>query len=161
MTTRLRFCKGGNLVVFELEDISQTTVYRAKKKKTPKIEPKTVEDTDTVKAATEIQAWWRGTLVRRALLHAALRAWVIQSWWRLMLMRATARCSKPSTSSGATGNSTTARPAPSCGATASSRPPTCSSTSKSSTAKRCGQERRRPAPGRGLAWPGVSRGSRS
>nr|KAF6474997.1 hypothetical protein HJG63_011094 [Rousettus aegyptiacus] len=88
MTTRLRFCKGGNLVVFELEDISQTTVYRAKKKKTPKIEPKTVEDTDTVKAATEIQAWWRGTLVRRALLHAALRAWVIQSWWRLMLMRA-------------------------------------------------------------------------
>ncbi|ELK15151.1 IQ domain-containing protein F2 [Pteropus alecto] len=43
---------------------------------------------DVTKAATEIQAWWRGTLVRRALLHAALRAWVIQSWWRLMLMRA-------------------------------------------------------------------------
>ncbi|KAL1781496.1 IQ domain-containing protein F1 [Sigmodon hispidus] len=33
----------------------------------------------------KIQAWWRGTLVRRALLHAALRAWIIQCWWRLML----------------------------------------------------------------------------
>nr|KAF6474999.1 hypothetical protein HJG63_011094 [Rousettus aegyptiacus] len=75
MTTRLRFCKGGNLVVFELEDISQTTVYRAKKKKTPKIEPKTVEDTDTVKAATEIQAWWRGTL-----LQSLVRMWRVH--WR-------------------------------------------------------------------------------
>ncbi|KAM9185564.1 IQ domain-containing protein F2-like [Dugong dugon] len=39
------------------------------------------------KAARKIQAWWRGTLVRRTLLHAALRAWVIQCWWRLMLAR--------------------------------------------------------------------------
>ncbi|XP_011363047.1 IQ domain-containing protein F2 [Pteropus vampyrus] len=74
--------KGGNLVVFELEDVDQTTVYRVKKKKSKKLDKK------RTKAATEIQAWWRGTLVRRALLHAALRAWVIQSWWRLMLMRA-------------------------------------------------------------------------
>ncbi|EFB13639.1 hypothetical protein PANDA_007604, partial [Ailuropoda melanoleuca] len=35
--------------------------------------------------ATEIQAWWRGTLVRRTLLHAALRAWIIQRWWRQTL----------------------------------------------------------------------------
>ncbi|XP_049719031.1 IQ domain-containing protein F1-like [Elephas maximus indicus] len=35
----------------------------------------------------KIQAWWRGTLVRRTLLHAALRAWVIQCWWRLILAR--------------------------------------------------------------------------
>ncbi|XP_003409906.1 IQ domain-containing protein F5 [Loxodonta africana] len=36
-------------------------------------------------AAVLIQAWWRGTLVRRTLLHAALRAWIIQCWWRRML----------------------------------------------------------------------------
>ncbi|CAO2633702.1 IQ domain-containing protein F1, partial [Lemmus lemmus] len=35
----------------------------------------------------KIQAWWRGTLVRRALLHAALRAWIIQGWWRLILTK--------------------------------------------------------------------------
>ncbi|XP_036288288.1 IQ domain-containing protein F2 [Pipistrellus kuhlii] len=37
------------------------------------------------RAAQRIQAWWRGTLVRRALLHAALRAWQIQRWWRRRL----------------------------------------------------------------------------
>ncbi|EDL77288.1 similar to IQ motif containing F1 (predicted) [Rattus norvegicus] len=37
--------------------------------------------------AVKIQAWWRGTLVRRGLLHAALRAWIIQCWWRLILTR--------------------------------------------------------------------------
>ncbi|XP_008847944.2 IQ domain-containing protein F5-like [Nannospalax galili] len=36
-------------------------------------------------AAVLIQAWWRGTLVRRALLHAALSAWIIQIWWRNIL----------------------------------------------------------------------------
>ncbi|XP_029774557.1 IQ domain-containing protein F3 isoform X2 [Suricata suricatta] len=40
-----------------------------------------------VKAAEKIQAWWRGTLVRRALLVAALRAWMIQLWWRTLLWR--------------------------------------------------------------------------
>lgn len=34
------------------------------------------------KAAVFIQAWWRGTLVRRTLLHAALRARIIQCWWK-------------------------------------------------------------------------------
>ncbi|XP_062055940.1 IQ domain-containing protein F5-like [Lepus europaeus] len=37
-------------------------------------------------AARKIQAWWRGTLLRRTLLHAALRAWIIQCWWRHTLM---------------------------------------------------------------------------
>ncbi|XP_052043389.1 LOW QUALITY PROTEIN: IQ domain-containing protein F3-like [Apodemus sylvaticus] len=33
-------------------------------------------------AGIKIQAWWRGTLVRRTLLLAALSAWTIQCWWR-------------------------------------------------------------------------------
>uniref|UniRef100_G1QEH8 IQ motif containing F5 n=1 Tax=Myotis lucifugus TaxID=59463 RepID=G1QEH8_MYOLU len=37
---------------------------------------------DKQKRATQIQAWWRGTLVRRTLLHAALCASIIQRWWR-------------------------------------------------------------------------------
>uniref|UniRef100_A0A8B9YQG0 IQ motif containing F1 n=1 Tax=Bos mutus grunniens TaxID=30521 RepID=A0A8B9YQG0_BOSMU len=37
--------------------------------------------------AVKIQAWWRGTLVRRTLLHAALRVWIIQAWWRVKLAR--------------------------------------------------------------------------
>ncbi|XP_077619508.1 IQ domain-containing protein F3-like isoform X2 [Crocuta crocuta] len=40
-----------------------------------------------VRAAEKIQAWWRGTLVRRTLLVAALRAWMIQLWWRTLLWR--------------------------------------------------------------------------
>nr|KAF6310559.1 IQ motif containing F2 [Myotis myotis] len=39
------------------------------------------------RAARRIQAWWRGLLVRRALLHAALRAWTIQRWWRQTLQQ--------------------------------------------------------------------------
>ncbi|CAO2633700.1 IQ domain-containing protein F5 [Lemmus lemmus] len=37
-------------------------------------------------AAVLIQAWWRGTLLRRSLLYSALSAWIIQSWWRKKLM---------------------------------------------------------------------------
>ncbi|XP_017403851.1 IQ domain-containing protein F3 [Cebus imitator] len=40
-----------------------------------------------VKAAGQIQAWWRGVLVRRTLLVAALRAWMIQCWWRTLVQR--------------------------------------------------------------------------
>nr|XP_037858557.1 IQ domain-containing protein F3 [Chlorocebus sabaeus] len=40
-----------------------------------------------VKAAGKIQAWWRGVLVRRTLLVAALRAWMIQCWWRTLVQR--------------------------------------------------------------------------
>uniref|UniRef100_A0A8C9FPS2 IQ motif containing F6 n=1 Tax=Pavo cristatus TaxID=9049 RepID=A0A8C9FPS2_PAVCR len=38
-------------------------------------------DPDTA-AAMAIQAWWRGQLVRRALLVAASSARRIQGWWR-------------------------------------------------------------------------------
>uniref|UniRef100_A0A452V8M8 IQ domain-containing protein F5-like n=1 Tax=Ursus maritimus TaxID=29073 RepID=A0A452V8M8_URSMA len=37
--------------------------------------------------AIQIQAWWRGTLVRRTLLHAALRACVIQHWWKVTMTK--------------------------------------------------------------------------
>ncbi|XP_005074923.1 IQ domain-containing protein F6 [Mesocricetus auratus] len=36
------------------------------------------------KTAIKIQSWWRGIVVRRTLLHAALGAWAIQCWWRSM-----------------------------------------------------------------------------
>uniref|UniRef100_A0A8C3WPG1 IQ motif containing F5 n=1 Tax=Catagonus wagneri TaxID=51154 RepID=A0A8C3WPG1_9CETA len=39
------------------------------------------------KAAVFIQAWWRGTLVRQTLLHAALRACIIQCWWKQKLVK--------------------------------------------------------------------------
>ncbi|XP_036905823.1 IQ domain-containing protein F5-like [Sturnira hondurensis] len=42
---------------------------------------------DEEQKAIKIQAWWRGTLVRRTLLHAALRAAIIQRWWRRVLSR--------------------------------------------------------------------------
>ncbi|XP_001493026.3 IQ domain-containing protein F5 [Equus przewalskii] len=47
--------------------------------------------TTTTRKTTEnervvfIQAWWRGTLVRRTLLHLALRVRVIQCWWKQQL----------------------------------------------------------------------------
>nr|XP_034340471.1 IQ domain-containing protein F6 isoform X2 [Arvicanthis niloticus] len=34
------------------------------------------------KTAIKIQSWWRGNMVRRTLLDAALGAWAIQCWWR-------------------------------------------------------------------------------
>ncbi|XP_008848289.1 IQ domain-containing protein F2 [Nannospalax galili] len=34
------------------------------------------------KAVIQVQAWWRGTLVRRSLLHTALCACIIQRWWQ-------------------------------------------------------------------------------
>ncbi|XP_006873704.1 PREDICTED: IQ domain-containing protein F3 [Chrysochloris asiatica] len=42
---------------------------------------------NVVLAARKIQAWWRGTLVRRTLLAAALRAWMIQYWWKTSRLR--------------------------------------------------------------------------
>ncbi|KAM9185563.1 LOW QUALITY PROTEIN: IQ domain-containing protein F1 [Dugong dugon] len=58
-----------------------TSMTKAKPPENQKKSPSNVLE------AIKIQAWWRGTLVRRTLLHAALRAWVIQCWWRLMLAR--------------------------------------------------------------------------
>ncbi|XP_060058451.1 IQ domain-containing protein F5-like [Erinaceus europaeus] len=47
----------------------------------PKIKIKKTRE----EAAVIIQAWWRGTLVRRTLLHAALQACIIQCWWKQKL----------------------------------------------------------------------------
>ncbi|XP_074054186.1 IQ domain-containing protein F6-like isoform X2 [Macrotis lagotis] len=44
-----------------------------------------------IEAAIKIQAWWRGLLVRRTLLHAALRTWIIQCWWRGVMARGLAK----------------------------------------------------------------------
>ncbi|XP_036288286.1 IQ domain-containing protein F1 [Pipistrellus kuhlii] len=38
--------------------------------------------------AVRIQAWWRGILVRRSLLFAALGALTIQRWWKRARLRA-------------------------------------------------------------------------
>ncbi|XP_076985237.1 IQ domain-containing protein F2 [Tamandua tetradactyla] len=80
----IRFCVDGNLILVEIEDFEETVEWQQilkekerKKKKLMKRE----------KAAVVIQAWWRGTLVRRTLLHAALRAWIIQGWWRLIMVK--------------------------------------------------------------------------
>nr|XP_020854671.1 IQ domain-containing protein F6-like isoform X2 [Phascolarctos cinereus] len=45
------------------------------------------EEKNMDKAAIKIQAWWRGTLLRQSLLHAALCAWIIQCWWRVAHVR--------------------------------------------------------------------------
>ncbi|XP_006169456.2 IQ domain-containing protein F3 [Tupaia chinensis] len=45
------------------------------------------DDLKRTEAARQLQAWWRGVLVQRMLLVAALRAWMIQCWWRTILHR--------------------------------------------------------------------------
>ncbi|XP_008056003.1 IQ domain-containing protein F5 [Carlito syrichta] len=66
--------------------IEEVEVHQKKaESKSPK--PKKKPPSDTDRAAKKIQAWWRGTLVRRTLLHAALRACIIQCWWRKVLAR--------------------------------------------------------------------------
>ncbi|XP_016072360.1 PREDICTED: IQ domain-containing protein F2 [Miniopterus natalensis] len=65
----------GNVALIVVENKESITLIRQKRKKQKPREKKT-------KQIMKIQAWWRGTLVRRTLLHAALRAWVIQCWWR-------------------------------------------------------------------------------
>ncbi|XP_040596132.1 IQ domain-containing protein F2 isoform X1 [Mesocricetus auratus] len=69
-----------SLIASVIED-EKEIIRRKKKKLKKKLKKK------KTKAAIKIQAWWRGTLVRRTLLHAALRAWIIQCWWRLTLGR--------------------------------------------------------------------------
>nr|XP_012316031.1 IQ domain-containing protein F1 [Aotus nancymaae] len=66
--------------------VETQTVDNASEKleKLPETQKK-LSDKDMV--AIKIQAWWWGTLVRWALLHAALRACIIQCWWRLMLSK--------------------------------------------------------------------------
>nr|XP_048273373.1 IQ domain-containing protein F2 isoform X1 [Myodes glareolus] len=61
--------------------IEENEIIKKKKKLKKKLKKK------RTKAAVKLQAWWRGTLVRRTLLHAALRVWIIQCWWRLTLWK--------------------------------------------------------------------------
>ncbi|XP_054585702.1 IQ domain-containing protein F5-like isoform X2 [Eptesicus fuscus] len=51
----------------------------------PPIIPPVKKPSDEEEKAKQIQAWWRGTLVRRTLLYAALCASIIQRWWRKVL----------------------------------------------------------------------------
>ncbi|XP_006770684.1 PREDICTED: IQ domain-containing protein F5 [Myotis davidii] len=51
----------------------------------PTPQAETPEEAAAQAAAVSIQAWWRGSLVRRVLLHAALTACTIQRWWRRVL----------------------------------------------------------------------------
>ncbi|XP_075823828.1 IQ domain-containing protein F1 [Microtus pennsylvanicus] len=76
------------------EDLKEPTGHVPQEKQpddlssdTKKAKPQKKQDLSDKTSVIKIQAWWRGTLVRRALLHAALRAWVIQGWWRLILTK--------------------------------------------------------------------------
>ncbi|XP_054450586.1 IQ domain-containing protein F2 [Pteronotus mesoamericanus] len=76
----VRFCTQGNLILIVIEEEEEIVL--------PKKQKRTKKDLKRqIKAAGKIQAWWRGTLVRRTLLHAALQAWAIQRWWRQTLGR--------------------------------------------------------------------------
>ncbi|XP_004420042.1 PREDICTED: IQ domain-containing protein F2 [Ceratotherium simum simum] len=78
----IQFCTNGHLILIVVEDVEETIEWQIRKKQ------KAENDFRKKRAAaTEIQAWWRGTLLRRTLLHAALRAWIIQRWWRKTLVR--------------------------------------------------------------------------
>ncbi|XP_070348395.1 IQ domain-containing protein F2 [Equus asinus] len=77
----VRFCKDGHFIVIIVKDVEETTEWKIRKKQ------KSEKDSKKRAAATKIQAWWRGTLARRTLLHAALRSWIIQRWWRHTVVR--------------------------------------------------------------------------
>ncbi|XP_004715309.1 IQ domain-containing protein F5-like [Echinops telfairi] len=77
----IQFCKDGQLVQIVIEEIEETT-YIVLKEEEPAPQSVEKDPTDNVEAIVKVQAWWRGTLVRRTLLHAALQAWIIQGWWR-------------------------------------------------------------------------------
>uniref|UniRef100_A0A8P0SQY8 IQ motif containing F3 n=1 Tax=Canis lupus familiaris TaxID=9615 RepID=A0A8P0SQY8_CANLF len=97
----IRCCKDGQFCEIVIEEIDETTLLKEKeKKKKKKTEPPSTPPTptppppprkkklpDRERKAIKIQAWWRGTLVRRTLLHAALRACMIQHWWKVMLAK--------------------------------------------------------------------------
>nr|XP_042137510.1 IQ domain-containing protein F5-like isoform X1 [Peromyscus maniculatus bairdii] len=61
------------------------TTKELKPKKKPILPFSSKPSSNKVLKARKIQAWWRGTLVRRTLLTAALNAWIIQCWWRQTL----------------------------------------------------------------------------
>ncbi|XP_054993115.1 IQ domain-containing protein F3 [Sorex araneus] len=60
-------------------------IRRVAIKKVEEVEEKPKQDKEAKgRSALMIQAWWRGTLVRRTLLAAALRALIIQRWWKMI-----------------------------------------------------------------------------
>ncbi|KAM7230138.1 hypothetical protein CapIbe_018855 [Capra ibex] len=97
----IRFCKDGHVCQIVIENVDETVLLREARQeeenekpesppeqppprtKKPKPPEKVVISNEL--QAIKIQAWWRGTLVRRTLLHAALRACVIQYWWKQKL----------------------------------------------------------------------------
>ncbi|ELR54730.1 IQ domain-containing protein F2, partial [Bos mutus] len=72
--------KDGHVIQIIIEDKEEVTMKKMKEQQKKREKTKNGR---RVIAAKKIQAWWRGTLVRRTLLHAALSTWIIQSWWRL------------------------------------------------------------------------------
>ncbi|XP_010816039.2 IQ domain-containing protein F2 isoform X1 [Bos taurus] len=72
--------KDGHVIQIIIENKEEVTMKKMKEQQKKKEKTKNGR---RVIAAKKIQAWWRGTLVRRTLLHAALSTWIIQSWWRL------------------------------------------------------------------------------
>ncbi|XP_063104009.1 IQ domain-containing protein F2 [Cavia porcellus] len=73
----IRCCTPNEIVIVATENKGETTKWKKLKKRKQQENLR-----KKVNAAIRIQAWWRGNLVRRTLLHAGLRAWVIQCWWR-------------------------------------------------------------------------------
>ncbi|XP_036189715.1 IQ domain-containing protein F5-like [Myotis myotis] len=76
------------IIIEDTEDIILLVPQEEEIKKAPPappIIPPVKKPRDEEQQATQIQAWWRGTLVRRTLLHAALCASIIQRWWRRVL----------------------------------------------------------------------------
>ncbi|XP_040301516.1 IQ domain-containing protein F1-like isoform X2 [Herpailurus yagouaroundi] len=74
----------------EAEDVNtvETQIVDGADKKARQIprnqnKPSTSNNQEVIK----IQAWWRGTLVRRTLLHAVIRALIIQRWWKHILTK--------------------------------------------------------------------------
>ncbi|XP_017403692.1 IQ domain-containing protein F5-like isoform X1 [Cebus imitator] len=83
--------KDGHFCQIVIEDVDETTLFKHRELEKKRRPPKPKPPVDKVLAAKKIQAWWRGTLVRRTLLHAALRALIIQCWWRQVLAKLLAK----------------------------------------------------------------------
>ncbi|XP_070247544.1 IQ domain-containing protein F5-like [Myotis yumanensis] len=87
---RVEIAKRGENMDAEVQENLEKYQQRSEKNKemkekdplTPPSAQKVKKPPDEEQQATQIQAWWRGTLVRRTLLHAALCASIIQRWWR-------------------------------------------------------------------------------
>ncbi|XP_032767403.1 IQ domain-containing protein F5-like [Rattus rattus] len=72
-------------VRFNVSEDTYITTEPETETETPSSQPSPLHQVKKILSARKIQAWWRGTLVRRTLLRAALSAWIIQCWWRKIL----------------------------------------------------------------------------